>query len=359
MIRPTTMARDGMVVTPHYLASQAGLYILQQGGNAVEAALAASAAVAVVYPHANSIGGDNFWLIYNAKDSKVRALNASGRSGKGTTLDYYHSRKFDRIPARGYPAANTVPGAVSGWEEAFNFAAANLAQSGKFKWSELLSAAISYAGNGFPVSKHQADRSLIDFNPEDKSFGNLQRFDETRRIFCNAQGEPLKRGEILMQSDLAKVLEMIAEKGAKVFYSGEIAEKIAADFKANDGPLSFDDFRAHKADWVDPISVGYRAYQAFNLPPNTQGMAALECLNILNNFDLSRIPDGTADFYHLMAETTKVAFANRDRWITDPKFFDIPIEKLLAPKAGRIRPQTPRIWTQSPGAYPLREQRRW
>jgi len=339
MTRPTTMARSGMVVTPHYLASQAGAYALQQGANAVEATIAAAAVLAVVYPHANSIGGDNFWLIYSAADQALRAINASGRSGSLATLAYYRSRGMERIPARGYAAANTVPGTVSGWGEAYNFATGTMRKgSADVGWKELLQPAIAYAADGFPVSKHQADRALIDFNPDDRSFGNIQRFDECRRIFCN-HGRPWRCGEVMCQSDLARTLEMLADKGADEFYLGETACKIAKDFAANDGTLTLDDFRGHSANWVEPISVDYRGYLACNLPPNTQGMAALGCLNILNNFDLSRIHDGTADYYHLMAEATKAAFADRDRWVTDPKFLDIPLNQLLSAEHGRAQAQ--------------------
>lgn len=335
MSRPTTMARSGMVVTPHYLASQVGLDVLQRGGNAVEAAIAAAAAVAVVYPHANSIGGDNFWLIYNAKDGQTSAINASGRSGSLATIEYYRSRGLHRIPARGYAAANTVPGAVSGWDAAFQFASSKMNRGrAPFGWKELLQPAIGYAGNGFPVSRHHADRSLVDFNPDDKAFGNLQRFEECGRIFCNRDGTPWRRGDVLVQKDLARTLELLAEKGAKEFYQGEIARLIVADMEDNDGTLTFDDFLSHTANWVKPISVNYRGYQAYNLPPNTQGIAALGSLNILNNFDLSKIQDGTAEYYHLMAEVTKEAFAVRDKWVTDPGFHDIPVDELLSKEAG-------------------------
>lgn len=338
MSRPTTMARSGMVVTPHYLASQAGIDVLQRGGNAIEAAIAAAATVAVVYPHANSIGGDNFWLIYNAQDGSVSAINASGRSGSLASVDYYRSRGLGRIPARGYAAANTVPGAVSGWDAAFEYSLEKMqSPRGGMAWKDLLRPAIDYAADGFPVSRHQAGRSLVDFNTEDESFGNLQRFEECRRIFCNPVGKPWRCGDILRQADLAKILDLIAVKGPKEFYHGEVARSIVSDLEANDGTLTLEDFRSHTANWVEPISVNYRGYRAYNLPPNTQGMAALGCLNILNNFDLSRMHDGTADYYHLMAEVTKAAFAERDRWVTDPEFFDIPLQRILSEDYGKTQ----------------------
>ncbi len=257
-MRPTVMSRDGMVVTPHYLASEVGLRILQDGGNAVEAAIAAAAAIAVVYPESNSIGGDNFWLIYDAGSGTTRALNASGRSGRLASLDYYRARGFERIPARGYAAALTVPGAVSGWHEAYGFAASLRGAGRGPSWRRLLEPAIHYAADGFPVSRHQAERSLIDFDVEDRDFGNLQRFEECRRIFCDRDGRPWRRGDVLVQADLARTLDLVAERGADAFYRGEIADRIVADLSRHDGVLTREDFHDHRANWVEPISVNYR-----------------------------------------------------------------------------------------------------
>lgn len=335
MGRPTTLARNGMVVTPHYLASQAGLKVLQDGGNAVQAAIAAAAAIAVVYPHGNAIGGDNFWLIYDAAKKEVRAINASGRSGSKATLDYYASRGMPRIPARGYAAANTVPGAISGWDAAFAYAKDNIpSENAGIGWSDLLRIATGYASDGFPVSVNQANRSLIDFDADDAGFGNIQRFADMGRIFCPG-GKPHRAGEILVQEDLGRTLEVVAAKGADAFYKGEVAEMIARDLEANDGILTLEDFHTHTADWVDPITVSYRGYDAFNLPPNTQGMAHLGALNILKNFDLSAIAEGSADYYHLMAEVVKEAFRERDRWVTDPAFLEAPLSEILSDAYGQ------------------------
>lgn len=333
MTRPTTMSLNGMVTSPHYLASQSGLRVLRQGGNAVEAAVAVAATLAVVYPQANSIGGDNFWLIAKAGTRAPRALNASGRSGSKATLEHYRSRGLSAIPTRGYLAANTVPGVVSGWDAAYQYSAASL--GGKMPWAELIADAIGYARDGVPVSSHQDLRGLVDFDATDQSFGNLQRFAEMRRLFCNARGEPLRRGEVMRQTDLANTLELISREGSKGFYQGDIAKMIAAELAQNDGVLTVQDFADHAADWVDAISVPYREYTAFNLPPNTQGMAALEILNILNNFDLAKIEDCSTSFFHLMAEAVKAAFADRDEWLTDPDFVDIPLARLLSRKHGQ------------------------
>lgn len=335
MTRPTTMAMNGMVTSPHYLASQSGLRILQQGGNAVEAAIAIAATVAVAYPQANSIGGDNFWLISNAGSPSPRALNASGRSGSKATLDHYREQGVTAIPARGYLAANTVPGVISGWDAAYQYSAASL--GGKIPWAELLSDAIGHARDGMPVSSHQDLRGLVDFDERDKSFGNLQRFPEMKKHFCKPDGRPLRNGEVMRQADLAATLELVARDGARAFYKGDIAKLIASELLQNGGVLTADDFASHTADWVEPISVPYRGYTAFNLPPNTQGMAALGILNILNNFDLAGIEDGSARFYHLMAEAVKAAFADRDEWLTDPDFVDIPLERLLSEAHGKAQ----------------------
>jgi gamma-glutamyltranspeptidase/glutathione hydrolase len=326
---------NGMVTSPHYLASQSGLRILRQGGNAVEAAIATAATVAVVYPQANSIGGDNFWLIARKGLSAPLALNASGRSGSKATLEHYREHGVSSIPARGYLAANTVPGVVSGWEAAYAHSAGKL--GGRIPWRDLLEDAIEYARNGVPVSSHQDLRGLVDFNRADLNFGNLQRFLEMKRHFCKSDGSPLRAGDVMLQADLAATLELVSKEGAKAFYKGDIAKTITAELLDNGGVLTREDFAAHTADWVDPISVPYRGYTAFNLPPNTQGMAALGILNILDNFDLSRIEDGSAAFYHLMAEAVKAAFADRDEWLTDPAFIDIPLDRLLSRAHGKAQ----------------------
>jgi len=332
------MARNGMVVTPHYLASQAGLQVLQEGGNAVEAAIAVAAALSVVYPHANGIGGDNFWLIFNAHTSELRALNASGRSGRNATQAYYLERGFERIPARGFAAANTVPGAVSGWDQALRYALEAMpSQARDRSWKRLLSAAIGYAADGFPVSANQALHGRAGFTEKDYGRTDERQFDAYKKIFCGVNGMPPACGSILVQADLAKTLEHLSERGLDAFYHGEIAARIVKGIAKYDGVLTLEDFHNHTANWVAPVHVPYRGFEAFNLPPNTQGMAALGCLNILNNFDLSQIAEGSAQYYHLMAEVTKEAFADRDRWLTDPDFLPIPVAELLSAAHGKAQ----------------------
>lgn len=326
------ISTNGIVTTPHYLASQAGLEILQQGGNAVDAAIAAAATLTVVYPHMNSLGGDNFWLIYNIKKRELKGLNASGRAGEKATIDLYQSQGYDRIPFRGYLAANTVPGAVSGWDLAYKYAQATINNS--LPWQQLFASAIKFSENGFPNSQNQASWTQISIDA-DKEFFNLQRFSGFRQIYLKSDRTIYQTGEIFKQSHLAQSLAAIASQGASEFYRGEIARKIVADLQDNGGILTLQDFAEHTANWVEPISVNYRDYIAYNLPPNTQGIASLSILNILNNFDLRKLGEGTTDYYHLIVEATKQAFSDRDKYVSDPDFVNIPLDWLLSSERGK------------------------
>lgn len=327
------LATHGVVTSPNYLATQAGLDVLRRGGNAVDAAIATAATLTVVYPQMCTLGGDNFWLIYNAKTGELKALNASGRSGSKATIEFYKSKGFEKIPSRGYYAANTVPGVVSGWDEAYKMSQKEMGS--KYKWADILKTPIDYAKNGFPVSTSLNFWTKVDIDPTDSEFRNLQRFPEFSKVFLKNGTDAYDVGEILVQPDLANTLSLIAKKGAKEFYQGEIAKKIVADLQANDGMLSLEDFKNHHADWVEPIHVNYRDTVAYNFPPNTQGMASLEILNVLNNFDVKSLGEGTADYYHVIIEATKQAFADRDKYLTDPEFSDIPLDYLLSKDHGK------------------------
>ncbi|QYN43159.1 gamma-glutamyltransferase [Gilliamella sp. ESL0443] len=322
-----------MVTSPNYLATQAGIDILRKGGNAVDAAIAVASTLAVVYPQMNTIGGDNFWLIYNAKTKELKGLNASGRSGSLATIDYYKNQGFHKIPSRGYLAANTVPGVVSGWDEAYQYASKNM--NNALPWHTLFASAIDYAENGFSVSPSLNYWSTVNIDPKDKEFRELQRFSEFKKVFLKNNGQAYQIGEILKQPDLANTLKIIANKGAKEFYQGDIAKNIVNDLQSHGGVLTLDDFAKHRATWVAPIHVNYRQYTAYNLPPNTQGMASLEILNILNNFDIKSLGEGSADYYHLIIEATKQAFADRDKYLTDPDFNQIPLDLLLSTQHGQ------------------------
>ena len=318
-----------MVTSPHYLASQAGLDILRRGGTAIDAAVATAATLSVVYPHMCSLGGDNFWLIYNARTGELKALNASGRAGEKASIDFYRSQGLNRVPERGPLAANTVPGAVSGWDAAWRYSRSALGSGQSF--AALLDTARELAERGFPVSEALAYWSRKDTDPTNPESRNLQQYPGFAAIYLKPDGKPYGVGEILRQRDLAATLALLADKGAEEFYKGSIAAKIEQDSLL----LTAQDFARHTANWVEPISVPYRDCLAYNVPPNSQGMASLEVLNILNNFDLSNIEEGSADYCHLIVEATKEAFLDRNAYLSDPDFVDIPLDHLLSKEHGK------------------------
>ncbi|MEW8987753.1 MAG: gamma-glutamyltransferase, partial [Bacillus sp. (in: firmicutes)] len=260
--RPTTMATNGMITTPHYLASQAGMNVLQEGGNAVEAAIAAASTIGVVYPHMNGIGGDNFWLIYNSHNKELRALNSSGRSGELATIDFYKKQGLEKIPSRGALAANTIPGAIAGWEKAFRYSVENM--RGCFRWEELLQSAIGYAKDGYPVTPSQEYWTRVNLDETDNQFRCLQKYSEFKKIFTTSSGLSFSVGELMKQPDLAITLEGIAEEGSDLFYKGMLAKSITEDLNAYGGILTAEDFASHHSDWVEPISVDYRGHTVYN-----------------------------------------------------------------------------------------------
>lgn len=315
--RPPVLAPRGMVSTPHYLASASGLEALRRGGSAVDAAIAANATLCVAYPHMAGLGGDGFWLIAGPGTGGVQALDASGPAARKATRDYYRKHGCtDQIPARGPLAALTTPGAVDGWRAAHE-------RHGRLPWASLFADAIEYARNGCAIS-----RSLADWLAVDESI--LQQFPDTARIFL-PKGKVQREGARLVQSELANTLEQLAASGARAaFYEGPIAQRICKALAPAGSPLSPDDFASYHARWVKPISTTYRGHDVFQMPPSTQGFAALQLLNLLEGFDVAAWGEGTADYYHHMVEAVKVAFADRDEWLTDPEFVNIPLEQLLS-----------------------------
>jgi gamma-glutamyltranspeptidase/glutathione hydrolase len=306
-----------VVSTPHYLASAAGLNALQRGGSAVDAAIAANAVLCVVYPHMAGLGGDGFWLIAEPRTGKVHGLNASGPAARLATLDYYRPRSKDNeIPARGPLSVLTVPGAIDGWRLAHD-------KFGKLAWSDLFEAAIGYARDGMPVT-----RSLADWTAQDEPI--LNAYPATAAVFLPNKRVP-REGQRLVQGDLARSLQEIASQGArKGFYEGPIAGRICGALKSQGSPLAADDFAAFKAEWVEPITASYRGYDVYELPPNTQGFTALQILKMIEGYDVVAWGEGTADYYHHMAEAVKIAFADREEWLTDPKFVNIPVQRLIS-----------------------------
>jgi gamma-glutamyltranspeptidase/glutathione hydrolase len=316
--RPPTYAPRGVVSTPHYLASAAGLNMLQRGGSAVDAAIAANAVLCVAYPHMAGLGGDGFWLIAEPQGGRVHGINASGPAAAKATLDYYRPLSKDgEIPARGPLAVLTVPGAIDGWRLAHE-------RFGRLAWENLFEAAIDYARGGVAVT-----RSLADWTAQDEPI--LKAQPATAAIYLPGGRVP-REGELLVQSDLARSLEHLASHGARRgFYEGDIARRICAGLQPQGSPLEPRDFADFEAEWVEPLKGAYRGYDVHELPPNTQGFTAIQILNLISGYDVTAWGDGSADYYHHMAEAVKIAFADRDEWLTDPKFVHIPVQRLIDP----------------------------
>lgn len=312
--RPVVMGTNWMITSGHPLASQAGAAILERGGKAIDAAIAANAVLCVVRPHMCGLGGDAFIIFYQAKDEKVEVLNASGRAPFAATREFFVERGFRNMPERGMLTA-TVPGVVDGWVTA-------LEKCGSFSLAELLQKAIFYAEKGFPVYKELSqviaqEAELLNKSP-----------DAWRIFFKN--GQPPQPGEILAQPELAASFKKIACQGRKVFYEGEIAEALINFSREAGGLFSEKDFIEHKATWVNPIETTYRGYRVLAIPPNSQGVALLMQLNIIEKFDLEKLGHNSADYVHLLVEAKKLAFADRDRYVCDPDFHPVPIEKMIA-----------------------------
>ncbi|MFF2481188.1 gamma-glutamyltransferase [Paenibacillus sp. NPDC058071] len=307
------MGTKAMVVSPHYLASAAGARILERGGNAFDAAVAVSACLAVVYPHMTGLGGDSFWLSFHSEDGEVRAYNASGRSGSGASIDRYSGEAA--IPTRGPRSAITVPGMVDGWCEVQG-------RYGRLPFAEVLQPAIEYATEGFPMSPDQqanteAQQKVLEAEPL------------TAAVYLPG-GRVAMAGERFVQADLAESMKLLAERGRDAFYKGSIAEEIVRYLQANGGLLTERDFAEHRGEWVKPLNSTYRGYDVFQVPPNSQGFVALMALNILENFDLKAMGHGSYSYYHTMIEALKLGFRDRNRYLTDPGFADIPLDRLLS-----------------------------
>ncbi|HZO31106.1 MAG TPA: gamma-glutamyltransferase [Chloroflexota bacterium] len=315
--RQPVLATRGAVAAPHYAASQAGLTMLQRGGSATDAAIAANAVLAVVYPHMAGLGGDLFALVWDASKGELSGLNASGRSGIAATIDWYTSRGHATIPARGPLACVTVPGAVDGWWQLHQ-------QGGKLAWDTLFEPAIELATDGFAVPESLAAWSIPN--------AEILDADPTARATFRPSGRPLRMGERLAMPSLATTLRTVARHGPDAFYQGEIAEKVCDYLQAGGGLLTPDDFAANVSTPVRPITTTYRGRTVCQLPPNTQGFAALELLGILEGLDVAALGDSTAAYVHTLAETARLAFQDRDRYLTDPDFHNIPLDRLVSPE---------------------------
>jgi gamma-glutamyltranspeptidase len=317
--RPVVMGTHWMITSGHPLASQAGAAVLEKGGNAVDAAVAANAVLAVVRPHMCGIGGDAFILFYRAKDRGIKVLNASGRSPYSATADFFLKKGLEKIPPRGI-LTSTVPGVVDGWTTA-------LEKYGTMDLEMLLQKAIGYAEEGFPV---YSELSQVIEN----SSALLQESPDAEKIFL-PHGRPPDPGELLVQRDLGESLKKIARKGKEAFYRGEIGEVLVELSRANGGLFSLKDLEDHRSTWMEPIETTFEGCRICVVPPNSQGIALLMQLNIIENFDLPRLGHHSPDYVHLLVEAKKLAFADRDRYVCDPDFHSPPVEKMIAKAYGR------------------------
>ncbi|MGH7333162.1 MAG: gamma-glutamyltransferase family protein [Candidatus Rokuibacteriota bacterium] len=313
-------ATRGLVASPHRLASEAGRDILERGGNALDAAVAAATTIAVVYPHMNGVGGDNFWLIYDARQGTLLGLNAAGRSAAAVDLDTYRARHGAAIPPRGGPAALTVPGVVSGWWEAHRHSVARMGSS--VTWPDLLEAAIHHASEGFVPSESQ--RRVTASVPA--LFSESAPIEVRRTLWPLFHPDRLLEARFV-QPDLAHTLRRLVEGGVDEFYRGDLGRRLVRAARKAGSPLSPEDLATHRADWVEPIRVPYGGGEAASLPPPTQGFAALAILALLDPFDLATLLEG--DYVHVIVEATKLAFEDRDRYLTDPTVEPVPVARCL------------------------------
>jgi gamma-glutamyltranspeptidase / glutathione hydrolase len=312
--RSVVRAQHGMVATSQPLASQVGIEVLKKGGNAVDAAIAMAAVLNVTEPMMTGIGGDMFALVYWAKTKELKGLNASGRAPRALSLEHFNKNNIKRIPERGMETI-TVPGAFDGWT-------ALLDKYGTMKLAEVLAPAIDYAENGFPVMEKTAEdwSAAVD---------TLKATPAAAQNYL-VNGQAPEAGRVFRQPNLARTFRTLATGGRDAFYKGPIAEAIANYMRANGGFITLEDLAATKSDWVEPISTNYRGYQVYEIPPNGQGITALITLNILEGFDLAALRSQPTQYYHTLIEATKLAFADRNRYIADPAFSKVPVPELLS-----------------------------
>jgi len=312
--RSAVMAPNAMAATSHPLATQIALDMMRNGGNAIDAAIAANAALGLMEPTGNGIGGDLFAIVWDAGTKKLYGLNASGRSPRSLSRKWFEEQGITKIPPYG-PLPVSVPGAVDGWFELHG-------RFGKLPMTDILKPTIEYARSGHPVHETIAyywKRSISNRAP-------YPGFVEQMTI----DGRAPETGEIWKNPNLANTLERIANEGRDVFYKGDIARVIGDYMQANGGFLSYEDMASHTSSWVEPVSVNYRGFDVWELPPNGQGIAALQMLNILELHDVAAMGFGSADYIHLLLEAKKLAFEDRARFYADPAFMDVDVKHLIS-----------------------------
>jgi gamma-glutamyltranspeptidase/glutathione hydrolase len=312
--RSVVMGTNGMVSSSQPLATLAGYKILLKGGNAVDAAVVMLSTLTVVEPHSVGLGGDAFALIYLSKEKKLIGMNASGRAPYRANIKWFNEKGMKEIPERGILSV-TVPGALHGWASAVE-------RYGTLSLGEIFEDAIRYAENGYPVTEVIAG--------EWKNVENLLLSRESSSKTYLIQGKAPRPGQIFVNQDLARTYKKIVQDGIETFYRGNICDAIVNYSNRNNGLLSYQDFKDHSTTWVNPISTDYRSYTIYELPPNGQGLTALEMLNILEGYDISNLKHNSPEYLHLLFEAKKISFSDRDRFITDPDFEKIPVDQLLS-----------------------------
>ncbi len=319
--RSEVIGQNGMVATSHPLATQIGLDILKQGGTAIDAAIAANIALGLMEPTGNGIGGDLFAIVWDANEKKLHGLNASGPAPKNISIDYFVKNGLNKIPSYG-PLPVTVPGAVDGWVKLHE-------KFGKMDFQSLFEPTIEYAENGFPVTEtiaYYLDRSK-------KRFENYPNF---RDVWLKNGKMPAK-GEIFKNPQLAKTLKIIADQGRAGFYEGHVATTMADFIQSQGGFLSYEDLSSFHSEWTPPVSSNYRGYDVWELPPNGQGIAALQILNILENYNVKKMGLFSAEYIHLFTEAKKLVFADRAKYYADPDFSKIPVQELISKSYAKDR----------------------
>ncbi|MBV8207486.1 MAG: gamma-glutamyltransferase [Acidobacteria bacterium] len=319
--RSVVRAQNGMVATSQPLASEVGLEVLKHGGNAVDAAIAVAAMLNVTEPMMTGVGGDAFMMVYWARSGELKGLNASGRAPQALTLEHFRHRGLKQIPVRGMESIS-VPGAFDGWVTLLN-------RYGTMKIADLLQPAIEYAENGFPVMEKTAE----DWQAE----VDVLKRDPASTATYLPQGRAPRSGEIFRNPKFASTLRKLAAGGREALYNGEVGREMVAYFAQHGGYITMDDLAAQHSEWVDPISTEYRGYKVCEMPPNGQGLTALLALNILENFDLRSMAAKPDLFYPIEIEALKLAFADRNRYIADPKFADVPVQQLLSKEYAKQR----------------------
>jgi gamma-glutamyltranspeptidase/glutathione hydrolase len=314
--RSEVIACNGMAATSQPLATQAALDILKKGGTAIDAAIAADAVLGVVEPTGAGIGGDLFAIIWSAEKGKLYGLNASGRSPRSLKLEYFKERGYEFIPSFG-PLPVSVPGCVDGWFEMHDM-------FGSLPMNIILQPAIDYARDGFPVTEVIA--YYMARNTE-----LLKAYPNIKEVYMPG-GKAPEKGEVFKNPLLANTLEKIAIGGRNEFYRGSIAREIDDFMKKNGGFLSFEDLSRHHSEWVEPVSTTYRGYEVWELPPNGQGIAALQMLNILEGYDIASMGFGSVDYIHLFTEAKKLAYEDRAKYYADPAFSSVPVQQLISKK---------------------------